>query len=711
MDIVPFEEEDNNIKRSESSSNVLDKDCKTFYLLNPDGILDSVAGLENLCISYMNISYKPIKCYKCLSFFECENNCNFIRCPKCKIINSVVPHDKLGRKVIIVICYQCNNRNITNIECIYIRCYLCNSINYSKYTPFNINIDETKYDNKFKYKDKEKHKREQKEKKKKRIKNNNNNYNNNNNNNNNYYYFKYNCSNKNKHNYTNKKNKNNNMGKKIINLFNLSTMFTCIKLPKDDTLTSVMSSIGEREINSDYRCSRKNSVRSINTENNSIYNRYRINSITSINDNTSQQMNNEEKQQNEDFIFHPNDFFNNENLNNYSYGERLDEEFIYNNNNNNNNNTYQRKHFSNEPFHGYAPDGRFIQDDNRKKFIKTGNNNNNYYNNNYNNYNNYNSSEPFNNEYIRNPTNNYNNINNNYIPKNNNNNNYIKMNDNRNMYIKDSNKGMYNNNNNMMMMNHDYNNYKQNYYPNNPQATWNKDNKIYPSNDYKSNRQDNYYDRIGGLVENGNVKKKAMMFNNMAHDSSSKHHASKNQSLLDIEKQKENDVKACIEYFNKLKKGNDINIKTILERGNYKELNIPKEHLENGIFYKNVEFYQKHNLKNYVDHYNKTNAVVENKNYINKDLSKHNNNEYYKDKHLNADNKNKFSDNSNINNSNNKYDEDKNKKNKRSANDLYDTKHSNTYDANANNKKKIKNENARKPTFYTKEELIKDFFR
>lgn len=54
----------------------------------------------------------------------------------------------------------------------------------------------------------------------------------------------------------------------------------------------------------------------------------------------------------------------------------------------------------------------------------------------------------------------------------------------------------------------------------------------------------------------------------------------------------------------------------------------------------------------------------------------------------------------------------KNKKNKRSANDLYDTKRANAdHDDNINNKKKIKNENARKPTFYTKEELIKDFFR
>ncbi|SOV75579.1 conserved Plasmodium protein, unknown function [Plasmodium sp. gorilla clade G3] len=708
MDIVRFKEEDNNMLCCESSSNVVENDCKTFYLLNPDGILDSVAGLENLCISYMNISYKPIICYKCLSFFECENNCNFIRCPKCKIINSVVPHDKLGRKVIIVICYQCNNRNITNIECIYIRCYLCNSINYSKYTPFNINsnhinIDETKYNTQFNYIDKEKHNREQKEKKNNNVKNNNNNY----------YYFKYNSSNKNKHRYTSKKNKNN-MGKKIINLFSLSNMFTCVKLPKDDTLTSVISSIGEKEINSDYRHSRKNSVRSINTENNSLYNRYRINSITSINDNNSQQMNNEEKKQNEDFIFYPNDFFNNENFNNYLYGERLDEEYIYNSSsnsssNNNNNNNNQHKYFSNEPFHGYVPDGRFIQDDNRKKFIKTGNNNNNNSYNNYNNYNNYNSNEPFNNEYIRNPTNNYNNINSNYMQKGNNN--YIKMNDNRNMYMKDNNKGMYNNNN-MMMMNQDYNNYKQNYYQNHPQGLWNKDNKIYPSNDYKSNRQDNYYDRIGGIVENGNVKKKAMMFNNMTHDSSSKHHVSKNQSPFDMERQKESDVKACIEYFNKLKKGNDINLKTILERGNYKELNIPKEHLENGLFYKNVEFYEKHNLKNYVDHYNKQNAVMENKNNMNKDLSKHNNNEYYKDKHLNGDNKNKISDNSYINKSNNKNDEEKNKKNKRSANDLYNAKHTNTdHDGNTNNKKKIKNEIARKPTFYTKEELIKDFFR
>lgn len=57
MDIVRFKEEDTNMLCCESSSNVLDNDCKTFYLLNPDGILDSVAGLENL---YIYILYEHI---------------------------------------------------------------------------------------------------------------------------------------------------------------------------------------------------------------------------------------------------------------------------------------------------------------------------------------------------------------------------------------------------------------------------------------------------------------------------------------------------------------------------------------------------------------------------------------------------------------------------------------------------------------------------
>ncbi|CRH02499.1 conserved Plasmodium protein, unknown function [Plasmodium relictum] len=134
MDLCTLEK---NNKLIESFCKVIEKNYKTFYLLNPDGILDSVAGLENLSISFCNISFKSIICYKCLTFFECESSANFRKCPKCKVVNAIVPYDNIGKKVIILICFQCNNRNITNIECSYVQCYLCNYMNYAQ----NYNLD------------------------------------------------------------------------------------------------------------------------------------------------------------------------------------------------------------------------------------------------------------------------------------------------------------------------------------------------------------------------------------------------------------------------------------------------------------------------------------------------------------------------------------------------------------------------------------------
>ncbi|CRG97639.1 conserved Plasmodium protein, unknown function [Plasmodium gallinaceum] len=136
MDLCTLEK---NNKSIESLCKVLEKNYKTFYLLNPDGILDSVAGLENLSISFCNISFKTIICYKCLTFFDCESNANFRKCPKCKVVNAIVPYDNIGKKVIILICFHCNNRNITNIECSYVQCYLCNYMNYAQYYNSNNN--------------------------------------------------------------------------------------------------------------------------------------------------------------------------------------------------------------------------------------------------------------------------------------------------------------------------------------------------------------------------------------------------------------------------------------------------------------------------------------------------------------------------------------------------------------------------------------------
>lgn len=106
------------------------KKYEVFCLVSPDGIIDSVAGLENLShICSHELKYRTIICHECLNYFECEVDATYKKCPKCKRINAIDPEENLGKKVLMVVCYHCKNRNITNVDSLYLQCYACNCIN------------------------------------------------------------------------------------------------------------------------------------------------------------------------------------------------------------------------------------------------------------------------------------------------------------------------------------------------------------------------------------------------------------------------------------------------------------------------------------------------------------------------------------------------------------------------------------------------------
>lgn len=117
-------------KKTETLEDAYYKQYQAFCLVSPDGMLDSVAGLENLSrICSDELTYRTIICHQCLNYFECEAGATYKKCPRCKRLNAIDREENLGKGVLMVICYHCKNRNITNIDSFYLQCYVCNYIN------------------------------------------------------------------------------------------------------------------------------------------------------------------------------------------------------------------------------------------------------------------------------------------------------------------------------------------------------------------------------------------------------------------------------------------------------------------------------------------------------------------------------------------------------------------------------------------------------
>lgn len=123
-----------NTKDIDLFEDALQKDYRTFFLINPNGMLDSVVGLENLSDSFYNGAFfKTVTCYACLSCFECPSDAQFSKCSRCQVLNFISSSDSIGRKVIMVRCCYCRNRNVTNVDSTFLRCYLCHSVNLINY--------------------------------------------------------------------------------------------------------------------------------------------------------------------------------------------------------------------------------------------------------------------------------------------------------------------------------------------------------------------------------------------------------------------------------------------------------------------------------------------------------------------------------------------------------------------------------------------------
>ncbi|SCN62887.1 conserved Plasmodium protein, unknown function [Plasmodium chabaudi adami] len=138
------------------------------------------------------------------------------------------------------------------------------------------------------------------------------------------------------------------------------------------------------------------------------------------------------------------------------------------------------------------------------------------------------------------------------------------------------------------------------------------------NNNEHNYRQSKHNDEIKEIIENGNVKRKTLLYNNII---DANKQLDKKLNALEMNKKRDSDVKRCIEYFNSLRKGNG-DIKTILENKNYKELNIPKEHLDNGKFFNYLDYYKKHNLKELIDYFDELNTKDNNEHVLSQNKNK-----------------------------------------------------------------------------------------
>lgn len=103
-----------------------------FFLENPSGLVEAIAGLENLREFKTKEEPAPVtarlQCHVCSHTLEYDSRAHFVQCGNCNTLNAVRSNEPRGGRVMIVICGHCNTRNIAAMGSVYVECWLCHTV-------------------------------------------------------------------------------------------------------------------------------------------------------------------------------------------------------------------------------------------------------------------------------------------------------------------------------------------------------------------------------------------------------------------------------------------------------------------------------------------------------------------------------------------------------------------------------------------------------
>mmetsp|Transcript_50281 Transcript_50281/g.92935 ORF Transcript_50281/g.92935 Transcript_50281/m.92935 type:complete len:134 (+) Transcript_50281:116-517(+) len=96
-----------------------------FFVENPDGTVDSIAGAESIEPPPSN---PQLRCYHCNTLLEYTAGASYVQCFLCRTMNAVQRGSSLGGRTMSMLCTVCATSNLAPWGTYYVRCGQCNIV-------------------------------------------------------------------------------------------------------------------------------------------------------------------------------------------------------------------------------------------------------------------------------------------------------------------------------------------------------------------------------------------------------------------------------------------------------------------------------------------------------------------------------------------------------------------------------------------------------
>lgn len=106
-----------------------EKDGQRFFVENPDGTVESLAGVETLQpVAVQGSSKARLQCHHCSRLLEYDAGAQYVQCFSCSTMNAVQQGSVTGGRVLSMLCAVCHTTNLAPYGVNYIRCGSCSTI-------------------------------------------------------------------------------------------------------------------------------------------------------------------------------------------------------------------------------------------------------------------------------------------------------------------------------------------------------------------------------------------------------------------------------------------------------------------------------------------------------------------------------------------------------------------------------------------------------
>mmetsp|Transcript_7767 Transcript_7767/g.17045 ORF Transcript_7767/g.17045 Transcript_7767/m.17045 type:complete len:134 (-) Transcript_7767:204-605(-) len=102
-----------------------DNALSIFFVENPDGVIDSIAGADSIEPPPTN---PQLRCYHCNTLLEYTAGASYVQCFLCRTMNAVQRGSSLGGRTMSMLCTVCATSNLAPWGTYYVRCGQCNIV-------------------------------------------------------------------------------------------------------------------------------------------------------------------------------------------------------------------------------------------------------------------------------------------------------------------------------------------------------------------------------------------------------------------------------------------------------------------------------------------------------------------------------------------------------------------------------------------------------